>query len=218
MNRLELQEPDAKVLYQGTSALSDAETLALILAGVNPLEKAKELLSSVDYEFNKIGKLDYTSLRENLKMSHLQAIRLIAVCEFARRKALYISEEKTQIKSSKDVRDVFAPHLCELDHEEFWVLYLSRSNRILKKEMLSKGGLSGTVTDVRVILRTALLNKASAIILAHNHPSGNFNPSESDDKITKKIKEASALMDIQTLDHVIITPDAFYSYADNGTI
>jgi DNA repair protein RadC len=123
-----------------------------------------------------------------------------------------------QIKCSKDVADIFHPILSDLLHEEFWILFLNRSNRVINKMKLSQGGISGTVTDVRLVMKKAIEFLASGIIVCHNHPSGNLNPSESDSKITEKIKEAGNLLDIQLLDHLIITDKDYYSFADNGMI
>jgi DNA repair protein RadC len=214
----ELQEPDVKLLHNGSYALSDAETLGLVMAGVDSTAKANKLLASVNYSFSDLGKYNYSELI-NFGLSHLQAIRLIAVMEFSRRKAIQptIAKDYT-IRQSKDVADIMQPLIGELDHEEFWVLFLNRSNKVIKRERISVGGLSGTVTDVRILFKSAILNKASGIIVAHNHPSGNLNPSESDTKITQKIKDCGSLMDIQVLDHLIISEKDFYSFADNGII
>ena len=143
---------------------------------------------------------------------------MIAALEIGRRKQLSEATEKPQIKCSKDIFDIFQPILGDLAHEEFWVIFLNRSNKIMGRMKLSQGGISGTVTDVRVVMKRAIEYLASGIIVAHNHPSGNLNPSESDTKITQKIKEAGNLMDIQLLDHLIITDKEYYSFADNGIL
>jgi len=214
---IDLQEPDAKCLYHGSRALSDSETMSLILAGLNPAEKVNKLLSAVSYNFAELGKYSYEELK-NFGLSHLQAIRLIAVMEFSRRKALQVADSKTKIRQSKDAVDCLQPIIGELGHEEFWVLYLDRANNVIKRSNISKGGISGTVTDVRIVLKEAILCGASALIVAHNHPSGNLNPSEADSKVTLKIKDAGQLVDIQLLDHVIIAGKDYYSFADNGLI
>lgn len=214
---IDLQEPDTKLLYSGSRALSDSETMSLILAGVNPAEKVNKLLSAVAYNFSALGKYSYVELR-NFGLSHLQAIRLIAVMEFSRRKALQVADENPKITQSKDAFDMFYPIVGDLDHEEFWALYLDRANKIIKRSNISKGGISGTVTDVRIVFKEAILCGASALIVVHNHPSGNLNPSESDTKITQKIREAGLLVDVTLLDHVIIGNKEYYSFADNGLI
>ena len=214
---IDLQEPDAKCLYHGSRALSDSETMSLILAGLNPAEKVNKLLSAVSYNFAELGKYSYEELK-NFGLSHLQAIRLIAVMEFSRRKALQVADSKPKIRQSKDAVDCIQPLIGELDHEEFWVLHLDRANNVIKRSNISKGGISGTVTDVRIVLKEAILCGASALIVAHNHPSGNLNPSDADSKVTLKIKDAGQLVDIQLLDHVIIAGKEYYSFADNGLI
>jgi DNA repair protein RadC len=126
--------------------------------------------------------------------------------------------ELPQIKCSKDVFDLFSPTLSDLPHEEFWILFLNRSNKVINRMKLSQGGISGTVTDVRMVMKKAVEYLASGIIVCHNHPSGNLNPSESDTRITQKIKEAGNIMDIQLLDHLIISEKDYYSFADNGLL
>jgi len=127
-------------------------------------------------------------------------------------------DEKPKVVTSADAAAIFKPLLSDLPHEEFWVMLLNRNNLFIDKLMVSQGGLSGTVIDVRVILRLALENRACSIILCHNHPSGNLFPSEADKEITKKIKEAGKQMDIPVLDHLIIGNDAYFSFADDGLI
>jgi DNA repair protein RadC len=214
---MELNEPATKLVHRGSMALSDLETLSLILAGVDPQDKAGKLLQACEYDFSELSRYSYTELI-NFGLSHLQAIRLIAMLEFSRRKAIQQATERKVIKCSRDAYEILSPLLSDLDHEQFFVLFLNRANKVIKYERISQGGMSGTVTDVKIILRKGLENKASGLILFHNHPSGNINPSESDSVITKKIKEASILMDIQTLDHIIIAGKDFFSFADNGLI
>ena len=129
-----------------------------------------------------------------------------------------IKRELKQIKCSGDVKDLLAPYFADLTHEEFFCIFLNRANKVIKIDQVSKGGISGTVTDVRIIIKNAVLLTASGVIVAHNHPSGNLNPSESDIKITTKIKEAGNLLDIQLLDHLIIYDSDYYSFADNGVL
>ena len=217
LNFMQLNEPSIKLVHSGTGALSDLETLSLILAGVDPASKADRLLNACNYDFSELARYSYQDL-VNFGLSHLQAVRLIAMIEFSRRKAIQLAKEKQVIKCSRDVFEILSPVLSELDHEEFFVLYLNRANKIIKYERISQGGMSGTVTDIKIILRKGLENKASGLILCHNHPSGNLNPSEADSAITKKIKEASALMDMPTIDHIIIGNRDFFSFADNGII
>ena len=214
---MELNEPSIKLAQSGPGTLSDLETISLILSGVDPADKASRLLNACEYDFSELSRYSYADLL-NYGLSHLQAVRLIAMIEFSKRKAIQQATERKIIKCSRDAYEILSPLLSDLDHEQFFVLFLNRANKVIKYERISQGGMSGTVTDVKIILRKGLENKASGLILFHNHPSGNINPSESDSVITKKIKEASILMDIQTLDHIIIAGKDFFSFADNGLI
>lgn len=217
LNFMELNEPSVKLAQSGPGFLTDLETISLILAGVDPADKAGKLLNACQYDFSELSRYSYADLL-NYGLSHLQAVRLIAMIEFSKRKGMQEAKQKEVIKCSKDVFDIFSPLLSDLDHEQFYVLFINRANKVNKYERISQGGTAGTITDVKIILRKALENKASGLILCHNHPSHNNNPSEADISITKKIKEAAALMDIQLMDHIIIAGKEFYSFADNGLI
>ena len=130
-----------------------------------------------------------------------------------------IKRELKQIKcSGQMLKTYLVPYFVDLTHEEFFCIFLNRANKVIKIDQISKGGISGTVTDVRILFKNAVLKTASGVIVAHNHPSGNLNPSESDIKITAKIKEAGNLLDIQLLDHLIIYDSDYYSFADNGVL
>jgi DNA repair protein RadC len=169
------------------------------------------------YSLPDLSKMSYADLI-NEGLTRKQALVISSIFEISRRKTLSEIPEKMQIISSNDAADIFKPVLSELPHEEFWILLLNRANRIIKLHKISQGGISGTVSDVRIILKEAVLNTASGIICAHNHPSGNMQPSESDVQITKKIKEASNVMDIQLLDHIIICGSNHFSFADDGLL
>lgn len=214
LNRFD--DPNYKILEKGSAALSDSEILAVIMGGRDPLDKARNLLSKVENNYFNLAKLSYNDIVSE-GVTHIQAVRVIASNAFSNRKAIAEKPEKMQIKCSRDVFEQLQ-FIADLNHEEFWILYLNRSNKLMYKERISQGGWSGTVTDVRMIMRRALEVKASGIICSHNHPSGNLNPSESDTKITQKIKEAGNLMDIQLLDHLIISEKDYYSFADNGLL
>jgi DNA repair protein RadC len=216
-NRVLTDDPRQTILWRGIFSISDTETLSVIIGGRNPLEKARNVLARVNGSYMDLAKLSYNEL-VNEGLSYTQAVRVIAANGYSQRKASQIAEERSQIKCSKDVFDIFAPVLQDLVHEEFWVLFLNRSNKVLGKIKLSQGGISGTVTDVRIIMKKAIEYLASGIIVCHNHPSGNLNPSESDTTITRKIKEAGVLMDIQLLNHIIISDKDYYSFADNGLL
>jgi DNA repair protein RadC len=214
--------PREKLLENGSSSLSDAELLAILInSGTrekSAVDVGRELLLKVNNNLNSLGKLTIPELKSLDGIGTARAVTIAAALELGRRRKLTETPEIIQIRSSKDVSDIFQPLLADLPHEEFWVLFLNRSNRIINRMKLSQGGISGTVTDVRMVMKKAIEYLASGIIVCHNHPSGNLNPSESDTNITRKIKEAGNLMDIQLLDHLIITEKDYFSFADNGLI
>lgn len=209
-------QTDYKIIAKGMSVLTDSELLGMVIGEKIP-ELARVILNSVDNNLHSLGKLSIADL-EKLGLTKLKAITLASCLELGRRRKLTESPDVVQIRCSKDVSDILQPILGDLAHEEFWILFLNRSNRVMSKMKSSQGGISGTVTDVRIIMKQAIERLASGIIVCHNHPSGNLNPSESDTRITQKIKEAGALMDIQLLDHIIISDKDYYSFADNGLL
>lgn len=214
--------PREKLYHKGTSSLSDAELLAILIGSGTKARSAvdlgRELLSMADNNLNILGKLSISDLTKIRGIGNARAVTIAAALELGRRRKLAEIPEFPQIKCSRDVFELVNPVLSDLSHEEFWILFLNRSNKVINRMKLSQGGISGTVTDVRMIMKKAIENLASGIIVCHNHPSGNLSPSESDTRITQKIKEAGALMDIQLLDHLIISDKDFYSFADNGLI
>jgi DNA repair protein RadC len=214
--------PREKLYHKGTSSLSDAELLAILIGSGtkdrSAVDLGRELLSMADNNLNSLGKLSISDLTKIRGIGNARAVTIAAALELGRRRKLAEMPDTPQIKSSKDVFDLLGPVLSDLPHEEFWILFLNRSNRVINRMKLSQGGVSGTVTDVRMVMKRAIENLASGIIVCHNHPSGNLSPSESDTRITQKIKEAGAMMDIQLLDHLIITDKDYYSFADNGLV
>ncbi len=214
--------PREKLLNKGISSLSDAELIAIIIRlgskDESAVELAKRILSSVQHNLNELGKLTVEDLQKYKGMGEAKAIGILAALELGRRRKLSESVKKEKITSSRDIYDIFHPLLADLPNEEFWIILLNRSNKIIERQRISQGGLSGTVTDVRMILKTALEKLASSIILCHNHPSGNLTPSDADISITQKIKESGKLMDISLLDHIIVTDGNYYSFADEGLI
>jgi DNA repair protein RadC len=214
--------PREKLIRNGTASLSDAELLAILISSgtrdKSALDLGRELLGKVNNNLNTLGKLTIADLKKINGIGDARAVTIAAALELGRRRKLAEVPDVVQIKCSKDVADIFQPLLSDLAHEEFWILFLNRSNKVIDRMKLSQGGISGTVTDVRLVMKRAIEYLASGIIVCHNHPSGNLNPSESDSKITSKIKEAGNLMDIQLLDHLIITDKDYYSFADNGML
>jgi DNA repair protein RadC len=214
--------PREKLINKGTASLSDAELLAILISSgtkdKSAVDLGREILSMVNNNLNSLGKLSVADLKKLHGIGPARAVTISAALELGRRRKLSEAEDVLQIKCSKDVADIFQPLLSDLLHEEFWILFLNRSNRVINRMRISQGGISGTVTDVRMVMKNAIECLASGIVVCHNHPSGNLNPSESDTKITKKIKEAGDLMDIQLLDHLIISEKDYYSFADNGLL
>ena len=214
--------PREKFIQNGTASLSDAELLAILISSgtkdKSAVDLGRELLGMANNNLNNLGKLTIADLRKVHGIGPARAVTIAAALELGRRRKLSDVQYIPQIRSSKDVSDIFQPLLSDLLHEEFWILFLNRSNKVINRMKLSQGGISGTVTDVRLVMKKAIECLASGIIVCHNHPSGNLNPSESDNKITQKIKEAGNLMDIQLLDHLIISDKDYYSFADNGVL
>lgn len=214
--------PREKLVFRGSSSLSDAELLAILIGtgtkNKSAVDLGRELMELSGNNLNTLGRLSLQDLKKIRGIGQAKAVIIAAALELGRRRKLAELPETLQIKCSKDVADIFHPVLSDLMHEEFWILFLNRSNRVINRMKLSQGGLSGTVTDVRIVMKKAVENLASAIIVCHNHPSGNLNPSESDSKITTRIREAGSLMDIQLLDHIIISGKDYYSFADNGLL
>jgi DNA repair protein RadC len=214
--------PREKLLQKGISSLSDAELLAILICSgtreKSAVDLGREILGIVNNNLNSLGKLTINDLKKLHGIGTARAVTITAALELGRRRKLAEVPEVLQIKCSKDVAEIFQPLLSDLVHEEFWILFLNRSNKVIDRMKLSQGGISGTVTDVRMVMKKAIEYLASGIIVCHNHPSGNLNPSESDTRITQKIKEAGNLMDIQLLDHLIISDKDYYSFADNGLL
>jgi DNA repair protein RadC len=214
--------PREKLYNKGTSSLSDAELLAILIGSGtrnrSAVDLGRELLSLVGNNLNSLAKLSISDLRKIRGIGNARAVTIAAALELGRRRKLAEMPDTPQIKCSRDVFDLVAPLVSDLPHEEFWILFLNRSNKVINRMKLSQGGISGTVTDVRIVMKKAIENLASGIIVCHNHPSGNLSPSESDTRITQKIKEAGTLMDIQLLDHLIVSDKDYYSFADNGLL
>lgn len=219
----EEDRPREKMLLKGVSALSDAELLGILIGSGNKNETAVELaqriLHSAFNNLNVLGKLEISSLIKNFNgIGEAKAITIVAALELGKRRKLSEVIVQPQITSSEVVYQLLHPVLADLRHEEVWVLLLNRANKVLKKIQVSKGGVAGTVVDIRMIMREAIDSLASAMILCHNHPSGNAQPSGDDDQITKRLKEAGNIMDIRLLDHVIVCDHSYYSYMDKGRL
>lgn len=214
--------PREKLLIKGLGSLSDAELVAILIGSGNreesAVELAKRILGGANNNLNELGKYTVSDLMAHKGIGEAKAISIVAALELGRRRKSAEVLVRKKIGSSHDVFDIFQPLIGDLPHEEFWVLLLNRSHRIIDRFRTSQGGISGTVIDVRMVLKTALEKLSSAIILCHNHPSANLSPSDADIQITQKLKEAAKFMDIQVLDHLIITDTNYFSFADEGMI
>ncbi len=218
----EEDRPREKLMMKGRSALSDAELIAILIGSGNPEMSAVELSRHVlSYVQNDLGELARLSLKEWKTfrgIGEAKALSVISALELGRRRKKNDSPKKDKINFSKDIYTLMTPHMMDLEHEEFWIILLNRANIVLKKIMISTGGISGTVVDPKLIFKTALENLASAVILVHNHPSGNIMPSEADIILTRKMIEAGKLLDIPVIDHLIYTDFAYYSFVDEGRL
>lgn len=214
--------PREKLLAKGTRSLSEAELLAILIGSGNSRESAVELsrriLSDVNNDLSVLSKKDASYLLKFRGIGEAKAVNIMAALELGRRRRENGASVKTVIANSSDAANYFRPFLEDLPHEEFWVLLLNRSNTVIDKFMISQGGVTGTVIDVKLILKIALEKLACSLILCHNHPSGNMMASEADKKVTRKIKDAAELMEISVLDHVIIAHDQYLSFADEALL
>jgi DNA repair protein RadC len=221
-NWSQADQPREKLLYKGKAALSDAELVAILIGSGNRNESAvdlcKRILASVDNNLSDLGKLSIKQLMEFKGIGEAKAISIAAALELGRRRRGEEALEKKKITSSKSVFELMQPLIGELQHEEFWIIYVNNSNKVIQKNQLSKGGITGTLVDVRLVLKNALEVGATGLILAHNHPSGTLKPSDADKQITNKLKVAAESLDIKVLDHLIITEKAYYSFADEGIL
>ncbi len=213
--------PREKLLSKGISSLSNAELIAILIGSGSRNESAvdvsKRILNDVSNNLNELGKLTIEKLKRDYHgIGEAKAISIVAAMELGRRRKLSEVKEKPKIAGSTDVFDLMHPILADLPHEEFWIILLNRANKVISTQKISQGGISGTVMDSKLIMKAAIDQLASSIILCHNHPSGNRIPSSQDKNVTLKMKEAGKIMDIPILDHIIVTEDGFYSFADEG--
>jgi DNA repair protein RadC len=212
--------PREKMLIKGIQSLSNSELLALLIGSgtrkSSAVDLARQVLHIAGNSLDKLGKCSVSDLKKLKGIGQARAVSIVAALELGRRRSLTDSADEYKITGSSDVYALMGPILSDLAHEEFWVLLLNRSNKIIEKSKISQGGITGTVTDIRMILKLALDNLATGLILCHNHPSGNLHPSDADISITRRIKESAALMDITLLDHVIVAGKAYFSLADES--
>lgn len=221
MEWAEEDRPREKLLLKGKSALSDAELLAILIGSgtvsLSAVELGKVILNTCNNDLNILAKQTVKDLQKIKGIGEAKAITIISALELGRRRKT--SDEKIQkIKSSRDVYEAMAAYMMDLPHEEFWILILNRANIVLKRIQISKGGVSGTVVDPKIIFKYAIEELANSIVLVHNHPSGNKQPSDADVLITEKLKQIGKLMEISIVDHVIFTNNGYFSFADDGKL
>ena len=221
-NWAEDDRPREKLLQKGKVALSDAELLAILIGSGSRNQSAlalcQKILAGAGNSLSELGKLTVAQLTSYKGIGEAKAITIIAAMELGRRRRTEEALDKKKISSSTSVFELMQPVIGELPHEEFWVIYLNNSNKVIFRLQLSKGGITGTLVDVRLALKKAIELGATSIILAHNHPSGNLSPSTADKQLTQKLKTAGESLDIKILDHLIVTEKSYFSFADEGLL
>ena len=221
-NWSEDDKPREKLMLKGKSVLSDAELIAILIGSGSRSESAvdlsKRILASIDNNLNALGKLSLSQLMQFKGIGEAKAISIIAALELGRRRRGEDAVALKKITSSKIIFEIMQPIIGELPHEEFWIIYMNNSNKVISKSQLSKGGITGTLVDVRIVFKTALEMGATALVLCHNHPSGTLIPSDADKQITRKLKLAGDNLEIKVLDHLIVTETSYYSFADEGIL
>ena len=218
----EEDRPREKLLMKGKAALSDAELIGILIASgtkdKSAVDLSRDILNTVNNNLSTLAKLTVKDLMKFKGIGEAKAITIVSALEIGRRKKETEPNKKVYISSSEDAHKVIRSHLEDLKHEEFWILILNRRNQVLKKQLISSGGVSGTVADPKIIINAALQELASCIILIHNHPSGNLKPSQSDLDLTKKLKNAGEVLEIPVIDHIIYTDEGYLSFADEGLL
>ncbi|MDE5423452.1 DNA repair protein RadC [Ancylomarina sp. DW003] len=214
--------PREKMMSKGSKSLSTAELLAIIIGSGNrkqsAVEVAKMLLAENQNNLNELAKKSIRDLMKTPGIGSAKAISILAVLELGSRQKSFSAKQKLKITSSMDAYERLQPYVENLNREEFWVVYLNRGNKILEIKNISSGGITGTIFDMRLVFKDAILLESTNIILCHNHPSGNLTPSEADKDLTYKTHEAGKLMSIEVLDHLIIADHGYYSFADEGLL
>ena len=214
--------PREKLLSKGAAALSDSELLAILINNGHKersaVEIAKEILRLGNNNLNELGKLSLKDFQGIKGIGEAKAITIASALEFGRRRQATSALEKTVIRMSSDIAEYMRAIIKDFTYEVFGVMYLNKANKINHFEIVSRGGITGTVADPRIILKRALEQDATSIVLCHNHPSGNLRPSRADEELTNKIKEASRYLDIRVMDHIIVSDEGYFSFADEGIL
>lgn len=221
-NWSEEDRPREKLLSLGRRAMSNAELLAILIrsgtAGQSAVDLSRRILLDVDNDLHNLSKLDVIDFAKYKGIGKAKALSIIAALELGRRRKEIPYQARPILRRSDEVFTYFKDQLQDLAHEEFWVIYLSRSFRFIEKQMLGRGGGDFTPVDVKEILRHVLLLKANSIILIHNHPSGNLWASEADKIVTEKVVQAAAILDVNVVDHLILSEDKYFSFRDEGLL
>lgn len=219
-NWSEDERPRERLLLKGPASLSDAELLAILIASgtreKSALDLAREVLALAQNNLHELGRLSIPELQKTKGIGEARAITIAAAMELGRRRRMADGLQRNTITQSADAAEIVLPLMQDLNHEVFCVIYLNQANKVLRHELISSGGMTGTVADIRMILKNALLYNANKLIIAHNHPSGNLQPSNADKQLTQKLKEAAEWMDIKLLDHLIVAGTLYMSMADEG--
>lgn len=218
----EEDRPREKLLLKGKAALSDAELIAILIGSgtrsVSAVDVAKMILGHAENNLNKLAKFSVKDLQKTKGIGEAKAIAIVSALELGRRRRESEYADIVKITCSNDIYQLMKPDLMDLPKEEFWIILLNRANRLIKKEQISSGGISGTVADPKIIFKAALEQFATSIILVHNHPSGNLKPSAADLGLTNKMKDGGKLLEIPVLDHIIFGDEGYLSFADDGLL
>ena len=218
----EADRPREKMMQKGAEALTDAELLGILIGSGNTEESAvalmQRVLAAAGNDLNQLGKWEVRDFARFKGMGPAKSITVMAALELGKRRKLQERRERAVIRSSQDIYELFHPLLCDLPTEEFWVLLLNQAARVIDKVRISRGGIDQTTADVRAILREALLQRATQIVLVHNHPSGNVQPSAEDRRLTQQVQQAARVMNIRVLDHLVVTDGRYYSFNDEGVL
>lgn len=216
--------PREKLLLKGRSALSDAELIAILIGSGNAeesaVEVARKILKDEKVKDNlvELGKLSVNDLIKHKGIGEAKAVTIVAAMELGNRRRETEALQREQVTTSKDAAAIIQRHLADLPHEEFWILMLNRANKVIGKHPVSQGGIAGTVVDAKMVFKPAVEHSASSVILCHNHPSGNLQPSHEDIKLTKKLQDAGTNLDVKVIDHIIVTDSGYFSFADEGLL
>ncbi len=218
----EEDRPREKLLLQGKKSLTNAELIAILIGSGNARQSAvalsKEILAKHNNDLHRLAQLEVNDLQRFQGIGEAKAITIVGALELGRRRKAKDITSKTKINSSQSAYDYMQPELQDQTHEEFWIILLKRNNEVIGKELVSRGGVSGTFVDAKILFKKALEKLASNVILVHNHPSGNLKPSHHDITLTSKLRDAGKLLDIAVIDHLIFTNTNYYSFADEGLL